>query len=144
MPAGPDGLWAATKQAARGMGRALPIILSVVFLLGLVRVAVTPAQLETLFTGRGGLDILLGTVAGSVSTGNAVTSYVLGGELLAQGVRLSAVTAFLVAWVTVGLVQLPAEAALLGRRFALVRNATSAVSAIIVGVLTVWLLGVLP
>jgi uncharacterized membrane protein YraQ (UPF0718 family) len=132
------------KQAAWGMGRALPIILSVVFLLGLVRVAVTPAQLEALFTGRGGLDILLGTVAGSVSTGNAVTSYVLGGELLAQGVRLAAVTAFLVAWVTVGLVQLPAEAELLGRRFALVRNATSAVSAIFVGVLTAWVLGILP
>lgn len=140
----PQRLGAAMKQAAWGMGRALPIILSVVFLLGLVRVAVTPAQLEALFTGRGGLDILLGTVAGSVSTGNAVTSYVLGGELLAQGVRLAAVTAFLVAWVTVGLVQLPAEAELLGRRFALVRNATSAVSAIFVGVLTAWVLGILP
>ncbi|APE94486.1 hypothetical protein [Halodesulfurarchaeum formicicum] len=136
-----DGLKAAMAGAVRGMGKALPIILSVVFLLGLFRTFVSPAQLQAVFTGSGGLDMLLGTVSGSLSTGNAVTSYVIGGELLSDGVRLEAVTAFLVAWVTVGLVQLPAEAALLGRRFALVRNATSALSAILVAIVTVRLVG---
>lgn len=33
-----------------------------------------------------------------------------------------AVTALIVSWVTVGVVQLPAEALLLGRRFAIYRN----------------------
>jgi DNA-binding response OmpR family regulator len=46
----------------------------------------------------------------------------LGGELLAKGISLVAVTALLVSWVTVGSVQLPAEALMLGSRFALYRN----------------------
>lgn len=130
--------------AAKGMGQALPYIVTVVLLLGLLGELLRPAQMESLFTGRENFDILFGTALGSVSTGNAVTSYVLGGELLNQGIRLEAVTAFMVAWVTVGVVQLPAEAELLGRHFALVRNGTSAVFAVLVGVLTVRLLGFLP
>ena len=77
--------------------------------------------------------------------GNPVTSYVLGGEFLTQGVGLVAVTAFIVAWVTVGLVQLPAEALLLGKKFAVTRNIVSFFFAIIVALITagiMYLLGV--
>lgn len=44
------------------------------------------------------------------------------GELLEQGAGLVAVTAFLVAWVTVGLIQLSVESILLGKKFAVSRN----------------------
>ena len=77
------------------------------------------------------VDSLIGAGIGSILAGNPVTSYIIGGELLTQGVSLAAVTAFLVAWVTVGLVQLPAESILLGKRFAITRNITSFVFAII-------------
>ena len=63
--------------------------------------------------------------------------------MLKQGISLLAVTAFLVAWVTVGLVQLPAEAMLLGKKFAIIRNITSFVFAIIVAVITVMIMGAL-
>ena len=66
-----------------------------------------------------------------------MTSYVLGGELFKQGVSLVAVTAFLVAWVTVGLVQLPAESMILGKRFAITRNITAFILSIIVAIITV-------
>lgn len=135
-----DGL----VRAATGMATAFPMILAVVLLLGLLHELVPPARLQTLFGRQAGLDLLVGTVVGSVSTGNAVTSYVIGGELLVEGISLGAVTAFLVAWVTVGVVQLPAEAEFLGRQFAMVRTVTSAISAIVVALLTVGLLGVLP
>ena len=68
---------------------------------------------------------------------------IIGGELLAQGVSLVAVTAFLIAWVTVGVVQLPAESILLGRRFALLRNIISFVFSVIVAIITVFLVGLL-
>lgn len=45
-----------------------------------------------------------------------------GGELLGSGVGLVAVTAPLVNWVAVGIVQLPAETLMLGRCFAVYRN----------------------
>ena len=80
---------------------------------------------------------------GSVLAGNPVTSYVLGGELLTQGVNLVAVTAFLVAWVTVGFVQLPAESMMLGKKFAISRNILSFIFSIIVAIITVFLVGIL-
>jgi len=61
-------------------------------------------------------------ILGSLAAGHPLVGYVLGGELLARGVSLVAATALLVSGVTVGVVQLPAEALLLGRRFAIVRN----------------------
>jgi uncharacterized membrane protein YraQ (UPF0718 family) len=64
-------------------------------------------------------------------------SYIIGGELLKDGVSLFAVTAFIVTWVTVGLLQLPAEAAILGRQFAIFRNILSFILAILVSIVTV-------
>jgi len=84
----------------------------------------------------------LGSLVGSISAGNPITSYILGGEFLEQGVGLMAVTAFLVAWVTVGVIQLPAESIILGKKFAILRNLTSFIFAMIVAILTIIILEV--
>jgi hypothetical protein len=54
-----------------------------------------------------------------------------------------AMTAFIVSWVTVGLVQLPAESLMLGRKFAFTRNIVSFITAIIIAILTVFTLELL-
>ena len=82
-------------------------------------------------------DTLIGTLIGSISAGNPITSYIIGGELLNKGVSLFAVTAFIVAWVTVGIIQYPAEADMLGKRFAILRNVFSFMLAILVAIVTV-------
>ena len=132
----------ALKRAVRGLSQALPILTAVLLLVGLVTAWAPRGLLRRLFTG-GLFDPVIGAAAGSVAAGNPITSYVIGGELLGHGVSLVAVTAFLVAWVTVGLVQLPAESTMLGRRFAVVRNIVSFLLAILVAVLTVTTLEVL-
>ena len=105
---------------------------------------VIPHSLVASIFGHGELiDVLLGTGFGGVVTGHPLASYVLGGELLAVDVSLIAVTAFIVSWVTVGAVQLPAESLLLGARFAIYRNLLCFFSAIGVAyatVYTLWLL----
>ncbi len=83
-------------------------------------------------------DVLLGAGIGSVAAGHPVVSYVLGGELLGAGVSLLAVTALIVSWVTVVVVQLPAESLLLGKHFAIYRNLISFASAIVVAFLVVF------
>ena len=70
-----------------------------------------------------------------------MTSYIIGGEQMFQGVSMLAITAFIVAWVTVGVIQLPAEALMLGKRFALLRNVISFITAVIIAILTVLILG---
>jgi hypothetical protein len=121
----------------------VPIITGVLLLISLA-VAVVPKEFYlSVFTGNELIDSLIGAIFGSVAAGNPITSYIIGGELLLQGVSFVAITAFIVAWVTVGVIQLPAESMILGRRFALKRNAVSFLMSIAIAVLVVFTLGVL-
>ncbi|WP_218185238.1 hypothetical protein [Methanogenium cariaci] len=45
-------------------------------------------------------------------------------------------TAFIVAWVTVGIIQLPVEMNILGKRFAIARNLCGFILAILIAILT--------
>lgn len=118
----------------------LPIIVGMLLLTSLV-VTVFPEQISAGLFGNGDiLDTLLGASIGSIATGHPLTSYLLGGELLGGGVSLIAVTALVVTWVTVGIVQLPAESLLPGTRFAVYRNIISFIAAISIAFLTVYTL----
>jgi len=96
-----------------------------------------------IFSGNPVLDPLIGTIAGSISFGIPVTSYIVGGELLEDGVSLLAVTAFIMAWTTVGFAMLPLEATFFGKRFAITRNVINFFFAIIIAILTIYTLKVL-
>jgi len=127
----------AAKSAARQFASLLPILIGVVLLIGLFNAFISKELLASILSGTPVLDTLWGACVGSILAGNPINSYVIGGELLKHGVSLFAVTAFIITWVTVGLVQLPAEIAALGKKFALVRNAISFVLFTAVAVLTV-------
>lgn len=102
--------------------RILPIVIGMLLLTSLA-ITLLPKKIPTgLFGGNEVVDAFIGSLIGSVSAGHPLASYVLGGELLKAGVSLTAVTALIVSWVTVGVVQLPAEILLLGARFAITRN----------------------
>lgn len=133
------------KRAGRGLlnniKMSVPILLGVLLLLGLVNTLVPKEFFSRIFTGNKVLDPLIGALFGSIAAGNPLTSYLIGGELLKNGISLVAVLAFIVSWVTVGTVQLPAESLMLGRRFALLRNGISLLMAIAIAVLTVLISG---
>ena len=113
-----------------------PVLIGVLLLISLITSSLPKKYLHLLFTGNKILDPLSGAVIGSVLAGNPLTSYIIGGELLKHGVSFLAVTAFIVSWVTVGIVQLPAESLMLGKKFAIVRNSVSFILAVIIAVLT--------
>lgn len=130
-------------QSIKPLWRSLPVIVGAVLLVSLANSIIPKSWYGALFSQSAVLDSIVGSALGSVLLGNPITSYIIGGELLKQGVSIVAVTAFLVAWVTVGIVQLPAESIMLGKRFAIVRNVMSFVFAIIVaivaaGVMSLW------
>ncbi len=131
------------KKAGKGFINNLPIIVGVLLLIGLFKTFISKEMISSVFIGNIFSDTLLGSIIGSISAGNPITSYIIGGELLDEGVSLFAVTAFLVSWVTVGLIQLPAEISFLGKRFAIARNTISFVLSFLVAIITVLLLGVL-
>jgi uncharacterized membrane protein YraQ (UPF0718 family) len=133
----PKSFRSSLKKASLQFLGLMPMILSVVGLIGLFQGFVSQEALASLFTGDPWVDTLIGTLAGAVAVGQAMVSYILGGELLQQGISLYAVTAFILAWVTLGVVQLPLEAEVLGLRFTIWRNILAFVFTILTAVATV-------
>jgi predicted Fe-Mo cluster-binding NifX family protein len=137
----PEGTGAVLIHAFKSTGKQfanlLPVFVGVILLMGLFNSFISKELLSSIFSGGTLLDTLWGAGFGSIFAGNPINSYVIGGELLIYGVSLFAVTAFITSWVTVGLVQLPAEIAALGKKFALVRNALSFITSIAIAILTV-------
>ena len=129
-------------KTARSFGEFIPLLIGVLLLVSLLISAMRMKLFElNIFTGNVFIDSFIGAVFGSFATGNPITSYIIGGEFLRNGIPLVVVTSFLVAWVTVGMVQLPAESIMLGRRFAITRNLVSFLLSIAVAVAVVLTLG---
>lgn len=126
-------------QSARPLAKMLPFLLGIVLLISLVNTLIPSSFYEKIFSKNIILDSVIGSSLGSVLAGNSITSYVMGGEFLKQGVSLVAVTAFLVAWVTVGIIQFAAEASFFGKKFTIFRNLLSFFFAILVAMVTVFI-----
>ncbi len=130
-------------KSAKSLFNSLPLIFGTVALVSLLYSLVPKEFYISFLSGKNQIiAMFLASIIGSISAGNAITSYIIGGELLKQGVSLVVVTAFLVAWVTVGFVQLPAESAILGKKFAIWRNITAFLLSLIVALITIILMSV--
>ncbi|OQX49971.1 MAG: permease [Epsilonproteobacteria bacterium 4484_20] len=134
-------LKASLRRTAGSLWSILPMLLAMIGLIGLFETVVTPEMLHNFFNGSTLKEIVIGVLSGAVSVGQPFLSYAVGGELLNEGVSLYAVTAFILSFVTLGLVQLPLEWALFGTRFTVVRNLLSLLFAFLISVATVYVLG---
>jgi len=130
-------------KSVRGLWNAFPMIFGTILLVSLISTIIPESVYMIIFSKNSFLDSFVGSIIGSISAGNPITSYIFGGEMLGQGVSLVAVTAFLVSWVTVGLIQLPAESVILGKKFTLLRNSAAFLFSVIVAVLTILILEVI-
>ncbi|MGM0629314.1 MAG: permease [Patescibacteria group bacterium] len=125
-------------KTLKSFGQFMPIVLGSIMLVSIL-ITIIPKDLYTkVFTGNELIDSLLGSAIGSIAMGNPIVSYIIGGKLLEQGVALVAVTAFIIAWISVGITQLPAESIVLGKRFAFIRNFLCFLTALVVAILTVF------
>ena len=130
-------------KSANSFAMITPMLLGVILCIGLFETLVTEEMLRSLFGGNPVYDTLVGTLIGGVSVGQPVASYIIGGELLESGVSLYAVSAFIVSWVTIGVIQLPLERELFGTRFTLQRNLLSVLFALIVAAAVASIVGAL-
>ena len=126
-------------KSCKSMYKALPVLVGAILLISLAN-NIIPKDIYSKLFRNSLFDPIIGSIIGSILAGNPITSYVLGGEFFAAGIGIMAISAFIVTWVTVGIVQLPAEILLLGKKFALLRNLFSFLSAIVIGVCTYFIL----
>ena len=111
-------LWNALKN----LMMIAPMLLAIIGLIGLFKTYITPEMLKTLFNGSPLHDMFVGIGVGGVSVGQPFLSYLVGGELLENGASFYGVTAFILSFVTLGVVQLPLEFSIFGLRFAILKN----------------------
>ncbi len=129
-------------KSIKALSKAFPVLIGIVLLISIVNTLVPKEIYSYLFQNIRYIDSVIGAVLGSILAGNPITSYILGGELLQQGVGLMAVTSFIISWVTVGMLQLPGEIIILGKRFAIVRNIVSFFLSILIAIATVMVMSI--
>lgn len=130
-------------QTAKNITNVIPMIAGMLLVISIIDVTVPPDWYTRIFTGNELIDSFIGASVGSISVGHPITSYIIGGELLDRGMSLVAVLAFLLSWVTVGIIQLPIEGSMLGWRFALVRNSINFILAVTLSIIISLTLGLL-
>ncbi len=125
------------KKSGNAFWRLLPVLLAVLLLASLT-VQLVPQLIDMGILGHGTLsDMLWADFIAGLSSAQPVVSYIMAGELRNAGIDLYTVTTFIVSWVTVGIIPLPAEAVMLGWRFALWRNIVAFFLALAIAWLTV-------
>jgi predicted Fe-Mo cluster-binding NifX family protein len=112
----------AIRSAFAQIKNLAPSLIAVIFLTGLFSTFISEDFLTSIFSGSMCLDSIWGAAMGSLFAGNPVNSFIIGAQMLEMGVSVIAVTSFICSWVTVGLIQFPAESTALGWRFAVLRN----------------------
>ena len=125
------------NKALKGFISMLPVLLAIILLLGIFDRYITKDILASFFISNNFIDTVTGTLMGGVLTGNPMVSYILSGELTAAGISFFAVTAFILSWVTLGVVQLPAEGEIFGFRFTFYRTLFTFITTILVSLATV-------
>jgi len=120
----------------------LPMMLSIIGIVSIFQIYITPDMLSTLFGYSNFTDLLAGTLSGAIANGHGALSFIIADGLKNEGVSIYALSTFTLAWVSLGFVQLPAEAAVFGVRFTAIRNILAIFSTILITYLTIVTVGI--
>jgi uncharacterized membrane protein YraQ (UPF0718 family) len=132
----PQKAQGAIKAGAASLLNLLPLLLAIFALVGLFQEFLPPQLIESVMgQGRQLVSLLVGGLVGAVSIGPPLAAYPLAGALLENGAWPPAVAAFIMSWISVGVVTLPFEAKVFSWRFALLRNGLTLVAALFSGLL---------
>jgi uncharacterized membrane protein YraQ (UPF0718 family) len=125
----------ALKISAKSLTGLVPRILGMVGLVGLVLALVPPAMITRLFSvhGIGGFVLVAGI--GSLITMPAPIAFPLVGSLFKLGAAPATLAAFVTTLTMVGMITAPMEISYFGKRFTIIRQCLSFVTAIIIGLL---------
>lgn len=124
------------QQAGKASLTMLPLLAAVFGLVGLFQEFLPPQLVsEWLGEASGFGGLLLGAGAGAIAIGPPLAAYPLAGTLLEAGAWPPTIAAFILSWISVGIITLTFEAQVFGARFALARNAISFLAAMLCGLL---------
>jgi uncharacterized membrane protein YraQ (UPF0718 family) len=112
-----------------------PRVLGMVALVGLMLALVPPALLTKLFSVQGLGGFVVVSAIGSLITMPGPVAFPLAGSLLKLGAAPATLAAFVTTLTMVGTVTAPMEISYFGKRFTIIRQSLSFITAIVIGVL---------
>jgi uncharacterized membrane protein YraQ (UPF0718 family) len=133
----------AIKKSAFSILKILPMFIAIVWLVGIFQVFVTPKMLSHFFNGSYLHDTITSIISGSVTIGQVVLSCIIEFALLKKGVTLYAVTVFFLAFTTIGIIQMPLQMELLGKKFTIIQNFMAIIFIVISSYIIFFLMGIL-
>ncbi len=126
----------AIKTGAASLLNLLPLLVAIFALVGLFQEFLPPEMIESVLgKANRAAALLTGGLVGAISIGPPLASYPIAGSLLSNGAWPPAVAAFIMSWISVGVVTLPFEAGIFSWRFALLRNGLTLGAALFSGLL---------
>ncbi len=122
--------------ARQTLWRMIPLLLAIFALIGLFQEFVPQAMIQRWLGNENHLlSLLIGGLVGAIAIGPPVAAFPIAGSFIATGAWPPAAAAFIVSWVSVGVITLPVEAHVFGWRFALWRNLITFLAALLIGLL---------
>lgn len=122
------------QVAGRSLRKLIPLLIAVFGMVGLFQVFLSPQQVEqALGASNGWMALFLGGALGAVSIGPPLAAYPLAGSMLDAGAWPPAVAAFVICWISIGIITLPFEASVFSLRYALLRNGIGFIVALLIG-----------
>lgn len=124
-------------QAARQtLLRMAPLLLAIFALIGLFNEFVPPDLIRDWLGAENKLlSLLNGGLIGAVAIGPPVAAFPIAGSFIETGAWPPAAAAFIVSWVSVGIISLPVEAHVFGWKFAAWRNIITFIAALLIGLI---------
>ena len=108
----------------------IPMLLWIIILIAMLKQAWIFTNI-THYINDDFLWVILSDIFWSISVGNTINSYIITDSFWKLDDYVLVISAFLIAWITVWIIQLPAESYFFGRKFAILRNILSFIFAII-------------
>ena len=121
----------------------IPLMFAITALVALFQTYISSNMISQIFGYSSFSDVLLGTFSGAISSGHGSISFIIAQGLKEQSVSLYALSTFTLAWVTLGFIQIPAEASIFGLKFTLYRNILALLSTILISFFTILTLGII-
>ena len=129
-----------TKQSLRvamkSFVRILPMIIIIIIIIGLLLGLVPKSQIARLIGEQAGFwGVFIVALSGAVLHIPSLISFPLAASLIESGASITSVAVFITSLTMVGVVTLPLEIKILGKKFALLRNGMSFGIAIVIALI---------
>ncbi len=118
------------KQTLVWFKELIPMLLWILLLISILKELSLFSYLSN-YLDNNFISIIIADIFGSISAWNTINSYIIANSFWNINENILIITVFLISWITVWFIQIPAEIYFFGKKFTIIRNIISFIFAII-------------